>query len=143
MAESSTLFILRAKASEIEAAISRYERQIELARRDLIAVGATINIFERATGTASWSASPMSVSKLFKRGDVFKIVVAALQDAPGGLDTRELATICLKTRGFEEDNLILRRSMAMNIVNVLSKAKRRGKVAKGEMRDGVLVWRAP
>ena len=46
MAESSTVTILRNKVEEIDNRIRAYEREIEIARKNLVAVQMTLAVFQ-------------------------------------------------------------------------------------------------
>ena len=143
MAESSTITILRNKAIEIEHRISAYEREIELARRNLVAVQTTLVVFQCENGEPYHSQRPVSLSKLFRRGELPRIIFDALREAPEGLDTRELSAVCLRDRGLDNSDIVLRRSMAMKICNTLDKLRIKGGIDKAGMRNGVVVWRLP
>lgn len=143
MAESSTLTILRNKVVEIENTIATYEREIESARKNLVAVGMTLALFQCENGAPAYTAAPMSLSKLFRRGELPKMVFEALAAHPDGQDTRELAVMCLAAKGFDTTNAVLRRSMAMKLVNTLDKLRIKGRMEKAGMRNGVIVWRVP
>jgi hypothetical protein len=143
MAESSTVTILRNKAAELEAAIVNYERQGQLARQNLIAVNMTLTLFNYSPDTPSSSTAPLSMKRMFQRNEMPKIMFSALAEHPEGLDTRELAIVALKAKGFDETNAVLRRGMAMKVVNTLDKLRVRQKIVKDGMRNGVVVWRLP
>ena len=143
MAESSTVTILRQKIVDIEDAISKYERQIVLARQDLAAVSATLSIFTRPEGAPKSQEATFSVRKLYRRNEVSTFCLDALRGSPAGLDTRQLAAICLKAKGYDPSNHVLARSMAMTIVQFLSRFARMGKIEKAGMREQAIVWRMP
>ena len=52
MAESSTVTILRNKVTEIDARIRAYEREIEIARKNLVAVQMTLAVLPNDRGHA-------------------------------------------------------------------------------------------
>ena len=143
MAESSTVTILQAKAEEIKTTIAAYERQIEAAKRNLIAVNMTLTLFTYSADTPVSETAPMSMSKMFRRNELPAIVYNALRGQPEGLDTRELSMIALSAKGFDTTNAVLRRAMAMKLVNTLDKLRIKGRMEKAGMRGGVVVWRAP
>ena len=143
MAESSTVTILRNKVEEIDTRIRAYEREIEIARKNLIAVQMTLAVFQCEPGAPYHTQKPVSLSKLFRRGELPGVIFDALRERPEGLDTRELAGLCLKHRDLDEADIVLRRSMAMKIINTLDKLRVRGGIEKAGMRNGVIVWRAP
>ena len=103
MAESSTVTILRDKCVEIGHRISAYKREIEIARKNLVAVQMTLAVFQSDPNAPYHAQVPVSLSKLFRRGELPGVIFAALRDAPDGLDTRELAGICLKHCDLDTD----------------------------------------
>ena len=143
MAESSTVTILRNKVEEIDNRIRAYEREIEIARKNLVAVQMTLAVFQTTEGTPYHAQKPVSLSKLFRRGELPAVIFDALRAAPDGLDTRELAGACLRHRDLDEADIVLRRSMAMKITNTLDKLRIKGTIDKAGMRAGVIVWRLP
>jgi hypothetical protein len=143
MAESSTVTILRNKVEEIDNRIRAYEREIEIARKNLVAVQMTLAVFQSTEGVPYHAQKPVSLSKLFRRGELPTFIFDALRDHPEGLDTRELAAVCLKHRDLDTDDIVLRRSMAMKIINTLDKLRLKGRIEKDGMRAGVIVWRMP
>ena len=70
MIESSTVTTLRNKADEIKASIAKYEREIEAARRNLVAVNMTLTLFNYAPDTPASATAPLSMSKMFQRNEL-------------------------------------------------------------------------
>jgi hypothetical protein len=79
---------------------------------------------------------------VFKRGEIFAICRKALEAAPEGLDTRQLAAIVLRERGLDANDIVLRRSIAYNIIQTLGSRLKRGTIASPGKRGNVRVWRA-
>ncbi len=140
MKEPQIVHTLRAKRDEIERTIDAYEKRIAATRRDLAHVNATLQLFQR-NGEPQEFPLPMSITRLFKRGEVFAYCKAALGDAPDGLDTRELALAAIRAKGLDETDPVLRNAVAFNIISTLSMRAKRGQVVKGPKRKGVIVWR--
>ena len=141
MADPHVISTLRSKIAEIERTIVNYEAALKKARDDLTALGLTLKVFEQGeTGAPDCFSPTMSVSKLFKRGEVFAIVREALTGSPDGLDTRELALLCLRARGYDETNAVLRKAMAKCLVDVMNKRRLRRDVGRVGRRKGVIVW---
>lgn len=90
MAEMQILTTLKRKRDDIERTITAYEGKIAACRRDLAHVIGVLALFE-ASGEPSELGAHVSIVRLFKRGEVFAICRKALEAAPDGLDTRELA----------------------------------------------------
>lgn len=85
----------------------------------------------------------MSFAKVFARGEIFAICKKALDAAPDGLDTRQLAVILLQAKGLDADDHIMRRNVAYNIVQIMGNRLKRGSVASNGKQNGVRMWRLP
>ncbi|GFO83483.1 MAG: hypothetical protein A49_31100 [Methyloceanibacter sp.] len=138
MAESQTLVILRDKRDKIERAIAAYEKEIQQARRDLAHVNATIRMFEAPEGRTQFPVY-VDTLRLFKRGELAELCKAALADE-GPLTTPELALRVARAKGLDEDDKVLRQSIAYRIVQALRLQWKRGKIESPEKRGGVRVW---
>jgi hypothetical protein len=139
MAESQTLVVLRNKRDEIERAIANYEKQIEIAKRDLAHFNATIRMFETPEDRTQF---PIYVDtlRLFRRGEIATLCKRALA-MQGPLTTRELAVCVIREKGLDENDAVLRTSIAYRIVQALRLQWKRGKVDSPEKRGGVRLWR--
>jgi len=77
------------------------------------------------------------------RGEIVTVCRAALE-AEGPLDTRESALHVNRAKRLDEADNVLRKAVAFRIVQALSFAAKRGKIAsEGGVRKGVRVWRPP
>lgn len=141
MAESSTVTALRIKRDELERIISSYEKSISAARRDLAHVNATLELFERDSTSTNYP-SRLSITRMFKRGELFELCKAALTDTSEGLNTRELGLALIRAKGLDETDKVLRRAISSRIAQVMLKQQMRGFVAGTERRKGVRVWTA-
>jgi hypothetical protein len=141
MNEPHVIVALRNKQRAIQGAISSYERELEAARRDLANVNAVIAMYGRETDPEGWQAH-MSVAKVFARGKIFAICKKALEAEPDGLDTRQLAAILLREKGLDENDRLMRRNVAYNIVQIMGSRLKRGSIASSGKRNGVRIWKA-
>lgn len=139
MADPHVITALRDKQRQLQGTITSYERALETARRDLANINAVLALYGRETDPESGEAR-MSMDKVFARGEVFAVCKKALEDVPGGLDTRQLAVILLKAKGLDADDRILRRNIAYNIVQIMGNRLKRGSIASPGKRNGVRVW---
>lgn len=139
MSEPQIVNTLGAKRDELERIIVSYEKATEAARRDLSHVNATLALFEKE-GAPQAYPSKMSIIRVFKRGEIFAICKEALAQAPGGMDTRELALAVLRSKGMDESDAVLRKAVAYSIINVMRAQFRRGKIKDAGKRRGVRVW---
>lgn len=140
MADPHILTTLRRKRDETEAAIRAYEKKAEALRRDLAHVNATLRLFE-LNGAHEVFPVHMDLTRLFKRGEVFAICKQALEAAPDGLDTRELALAVIRAKGMDEADAVLRKAINYRIVQAMRMQEMRGRVSGAGRRKGVRVWR--
>jgi len=138
MAEPQIVNTLRSKRDELERIIVSYEMAATAARRDLAHVNATLEMFER-DGALTAYPSRMSIVRMFKRGEIFRLCNAALAEAQG-LDTRELALAVIRAKGINENDTVLRKAIGFRIVQVMLRQEARGHVAAAGKRRGVMVW---
>ena len=139
MSDPQVLTTLRRKRDEIEAYIGKMERQIEDAKRDLSAVNATIRLYELDRSEPGAVAPYAEIHRLFRRGEMTTICKQALQQE-GPLDTRELAIRVIRAKGMDEDDRLLRKTIAFRIVQALRLQERRNSVRGDGKRNGVRVW---
>jgi hypothetical protein len=139
MAESNISRSLRSKRDELEGLIAAYEGKIEECRRDLAHINATLSLFEQPDSRDGMRPR-MGLGKLFRRGEVFKICQEALEAAPDGLDTRELALAVILAKGMDDRDAVLKKAVAFNIVQTLTMRHKRGQIGDAGKRRGVRVW---
>lgn len=140
MTEIRTVTTLRRKRKEIAGSIQLYERQIAQARADLAHVEAAIRIFE-VSGSRKDMAKYHDTHRLFGRREKVEICKAAL--AKGPLDTRQLAAICMTTKGLDPKDKVLAKSVGQSLVHALRMQALRGKIITRGKRVGVSVWELP
>lgn len=140
MADPQIVNTLRNKRNDIERAIKAYEKQIADARADLSHINATLRLFE-VGGERTQFPVHMGLARMFKRGELFGLCRAALEAAPEGLDTRELAISVIEAKRLDATDKVLRQAVAYSIVNVMRRQAGRGTVIAGEKRKGVRMWR--
>ena len=140
MAEPQIVNTLRNKRDEIERTIAAYEAKIKAAHLDLAHVNATLHLFE-VNGEPQQFPLPMSIARMFKRGEIFGYCKTALAMTPAGLDTRELALAVIRAKGLDSADGVLRNAIAASVISVLVMRAKRGQIVKGAKRKGVVMWR--
>jgi hypothetical protein len=133
MAEPLVISGLKSKQEEIRKRIVDLEKQLQAARKDFYTISDALRVF----GDSQSYAKP---ERLFGRGERARIIFDALRASPAGLDTKEIAAILVKEKGLVLNEAELRdfeRHTGIGMHNFVS----RGHVQKGELRDGVRVWR--
>ena len=138
MADPQVVTTLRRKRDEIESAIVTYRAKIQDAERDLCAVTATLRLFE-LNGEPQQFPAYADIGRLWKRGEIVTVCRDALA-REGPLDTRELALRVIRAKGLDESDGVLRKTIAFRIVQALSIAAKRGKIASPGKRSGVRLW---
>lgn len=142
MADPHILTTLRRKRDQMEAAIRAYEKKTEALRRDLAHVNATLRMFE-LNGEHEVFPVHMDLTRLFKRFEIGRLCHEALAAAPEGLDTRELALAVIRSKGMDEGDAVLRKSVNYRIVQAMRMQEKRGRIATLGKRKGVCLWSAP
>jgi hypothetical protein len=133
MAEPLIISGLKKKQEELRRRMAEIEKQFQACRKDLLTISEALRVF----GEPQSYAKP---ERLFGRGERARIIFNALRTSPEGLDTKEIAAILVKEKGLvlnEAELRDLERHTGIRMHNFVS----RRIVRKGEMRDGVRVWR--
>jgi hypothetical protein len=132
MSEPHVVSGLKAKEEEIKKQISGLRKEIKARQDDLEAVRKALRIFGE-----SWRSGG---SRLFRRGEMNKIVLDALRTNPEGLDVHQIATIVIEREGFdssdEETVATIRQRCQMMMYRYVDS----GKVIK-ERKGKERVWR--
>jgi hypothetical protein len=136
MAEPHVVSTLTNKRNEIEARIAAYEREIENARRDLAAINATLALFLQEGELRPH----MGLSRMFRRGELFQLCKGALEAAGSPLDTRELAKAVAEAKDLDGQDRVLRKAIALSIVNVMARQAKRGMIVAVGRQRGVRIW---
>jgi hypothetical protein len=142
MAASTNAIVLKSlyeKRNDLERLIIAYEEKIRAAQNDLMHVNMTIQVFEKNGETQSFPL-PVSITRLFKWGEMFEHCRMALEAAPQGLDTRELSRSIIRAKGWDEGDAVLCNAIAVSITSTLSGRARRKLCIKGKKRKGVTMW---
>lgn len=143
MTDTFAISALRRKQEELQAAIRAYELKLDAARRELSHVNACIRLFQINGEATPEFPVPMSVFRLFRRGEMFAACKAALVAAPEGLDTRELSRVAIRSKGLDESDPVLRSSVAYSLVRMLQQQAKHGRIVVAGKRRGVSMWMLP
>lgn len=139
MADPQILNTLRTKRADLERQIEALERQLAETRVALSHVSAVIQLYE-VDGEPVAFPVHMNLSRLFRRGDLWKLASAALEAAGGPLTTRELATYVIAAKGWNGDDKPLRTAVTYRLVQALTMQWKRGRVASPGKRGNVRIW---
>jgi hypothetical protein len=138
MATENILKTLTNKREDIERTISTYQKRIEEARRDLSHVNATIRLFEM--GRTEEGARYVDTLRLFKRGEIWLLCKIALEKE-GPLDSRELAVRLIRHRSLDENDIVLRKSLTLRVVQALRLQYKRSKIKMAGKNQNRIVWK--
>lgn len=143
MAESTILVALRSKRDEIENQIAFLEDKIAELRASLVHVNAVVHLFESAPGNENPAPYRLHLSKAFKPGEYLALSLAALRERNAPMTTSDLSHHVMAQKGWDPNDLVLRRSVVRRLSEALGKALKRGVIRSEGMRLGVRVWCAP
>src|SRR5271157_4764093 len=96
MTDSHIISGLKAKQEEIKKTISNLKKQVREAQLELSTISKTLRIFGENPRTGG--------DKLFRRGELPRIIFDALREAKRGLDIEEIAGAVMRAEGIEADD---------------------------------------
>jgi hypothetical protein len=134
MAESHVISGLKAKQEEIKKRISDLKKEVRSAQLELSTVSKTLRIFGENPRTGG--------DKLFRRGELPRIIFDALREAKGGLDIEEIAGAVMKAEGIEVDDPETLATVRQRCTVAMYRYYDKRQVVK-ERRGAVRVWRLP
>ena len=132
MAEPHVISGLKAKQEEIKKRISDLKKQVRESQDELRTVSKTLRIFGENPRTGG--------DKLFRRGELPRIIFDALREARGGLDIEEISGAVMKAEGIEADDPETLATIRQRCTMALYRYYDRGQVVK-ERRGAVRTWR--
>lgn len=132
MADSHVISGLKAKEEEIKKRISALRKEIKSCQDDLGSIRQALRIFGE-----TWRAGG---SRLFRRGEMNKIVLDALRTNPDGLDVDRLAAIVIEREGFDPNDQETVKTIRQRCTMAMYRYFDRGQMVK-ERQGNVRVWR--
>jgi hypothetical protein len=124
------LSALRNKRASLSSEIAQLERQIRHCREALVHVDATLRLLDpSAEPEAIPNKRPVKRIKLFKQGELGRLIFDALRQAAKPVSTYEMTTAILRAGGHGES---ARRVMANRVRSNLDYLHNRRKVTKHE-----------
>ena len=141
MAESSSVVSLKNKRDEIETYIRTTEGYLAQARQDLAHVKATLRLFDAGVQHSPGTVY-VSVTRLFARQEIPKLVRECIEASPDGADARQMAAYVMKAKGWDLTDKALAVSITGRITHYLCQAKKARKFELAGKRKGVNLWRA-
>lgn len=122
------LAALKNQRATLASEIVSLERQLRHRKESLVHVDATLRLFDE---TIDLDAIPNKRSprriKLFRQGELGRMILDALRNADGELSTREIVTALLEAGGHGEG---ARRAVGGRVRGNLAYLEKRGKVSK-------------
>lgn len=98
MAEPQIVNTLAAKIETVERYTAEIKKRVQAARHDLAHLQATLRLFRRDDDTGPVY---IGLTRIFRRGEITGLSLAALRGSPVGLDTRELARAVMEAKGLD------------------------------------------
>ena len=139
MAEPLAVTMLTRKRDRIRDVIAAYEAKLREAQADLAHVQATLRLFA-ATGSPEDFPPYIDLNRVFRRGETTSFCLAMLA-SEGPLDTRELTSRLMKTKGLDVNDKVLAQTIALRVVQTLRVRAKRRQIDGSERKRGVCVWR--
>ena len=122
------LSALKNRRATIASEIVSLERQIRHCKESLVHVDATLRLLDDTIDLdAIPNKRPPRRVKLFRQGELGRMILDALRNAEGGLSTGEIVSALLEAGGHGES---ARRAVGGRVRGNLAYLERRGKVAK-------------
>ena len=138
MAESFIHKNLADKRKQIQAYIGSLEQDLEQARRDLSAIVATERVFQaRGPNVTAY----MHLAHVFPRHELPKLARTALEAAPDGMSTVQVAAHVIAAKGLDTTDKRLRKAIGYKIVQLLRQWEKRRKVERAGKVGTAVVWR--
>ncbi|MCQ8185163.1 hypothetical protein [Parvularcula maris] len=123
--------------SQIAGEVDYYRHKAREASDLLASIDRTLNSlgYEADEG----SKKPVRTAGLFRRGELRRLLLGALREAPEGLTVEEMAAMVCRERGWETDDARWMAALRSKIGKSLDKAKGAGLVSCME-REGCWYW---
>lgn len=136
-----TVNALIRKRAEIAGQIENLQGQLKRAVVDLDNVEATLRLFAPEIDMQAIGPRRVPTAHHAFRGEVSRIVLEALRDAPGPLTTTELTRRVMAARGLDMNDVALSRTMSQRVGACLNHWRRkRGAVRSMPGPGQVLAW---
>lgn len=131
---------LTAKRDEIQAHIKALRAQLAVAERDLSSVTAVLSLYELTPTTQLRFPAYAHLNRLFVYGEMFKLCKAALVEAGKPLTTREIALAVIRAKGWDDNDVMLRKAVAYRLIQSLGRAVVQGRISDAGREKGVRKW---
>ena len=132
MAEPHVISGLKAKQEEIKKRISDLKKEVRSAQLELSTISKTLRIFGENPRTGG--------DKLFRRGELPRIIFDALREARGGMDVEQIASAVIKAEGIEADDPETFATVRQRCTMAMYRYYDKRQVVK-ERRGAARVWR--
>lgn len=83
------------------------------------------------------------LNRVFAYGEMFRLCKAALEEAGKPLTTREIAVVVIRAKGWDEADMMLRKAVAYRLIQSLTGALAKGRIADAGRSKNVRVWSLP
>lgn len=142
MAEALSITILRTKRDKIMDTIAMYEAKLLAAQHDLMHVNSALRLFQ-ITGMNPGEVTPyVDMKRVFKRGETTKFCFEMLEKH-GPMDTRQLTRLMMEHKGFDVEDKVLWRAVALRVIHTLRVHAKRKRLDNTLRNKNVTLWRLP
>jgi hypothetical protein len=142
VADPHIISALSEKRAIVAGLIEKLERKLEQHRADLTHIDGVLRLFQPDRDPADIKPKRAYArrTRYFAKGELARLCMGALRDAPGLITTDEIASQVIATKGFEAADSTLRAAIRDQLLTVLRAARKRGTVEQMGLGRGVR-WR--
>jgi hypothetical protein len=142
MADPHSISILRTKRDKIMDTIAMYESRLLAAQHDLLHINSALRLFS-ITGAMPGEVTPyVDMKRVFRRGETTTFCFEALREK-GAMDTRELTRLLMIHKGFDVNDKVLWRAVALRVIHTLRVHAKRKRLDNTGRRKNVTLWKLP
>ena len=141
MAESHVVSALKAKRAELAGRIEHCQEELRGLVIDLDNVDHVLRLFAPDIDLVEIRPKPLPPRAHAFKGEMTRILLEALREAPDGLDSRELARRVMAGRGINPHDARLARTIVKRVGAALRHHKMCGLLTSEQGQGGLLVWR--
>jgi hypothetical protein len=141
MEEPHTVSGLIRKRAELAGKLEATQDALRQLIIDLDNLDATIRIFAPDVDLAEIKPKPLPPRSAAYKGEIGRVILAALRQAPDGLTGQELAARVMAERGMNTADKKTLRLISKRVGAALRHYRGKGAIRSEGARNGLLVWR--
>ena len=137
----NTLAGLIEKRRELAGKIEYHQNELRQASADLDHLDATIRMFDPDADLEAIHSRPYPPRNQAFRGEVTRVLLAALRHAGGPLTSHQLADRLMAERGLDVNDAKLKKTMVKRVGSALRDMRKRGRVTSEVGAKREMLWR--